>query len=435
MNNEESEIFKITNHIPFEKKIEFLDYISLSENSMNSNQKERIKKKVISHINKGLPEKRNPYKSAVIAASIMVCITAAGLSPVGQKVVADITEKLFFIPGEGKAVENNGNEIYILPQQLQYKSDSINVTVNSVTKNNKTIELVMSGTESWQNQKLIIQDDNGNKYTSSMSSIGSGNGWIGNYYFNDIPVDVKSFKILYTDVDILQVNLIKAESFSDYASMGPTDTKNNFGITLVPMKADNKIWFDLIQHSLQDREVFLYGKEDKEGHSHLGISINDEKGAAYNVEYPKNFGTTSKFYFNIKEPTQKFTVSIPEITLKYKVDNVITLPMPKEGEALVNKSITMHGFIFKITKIERKGNKVTLYADNGYDENKRENLSMVYLDMGAMSLGSYSWRFNDNIINEAYEFNINPKDKSLKLKFNEMHTIMKGPWSFEIYGK
>ncbi len=429
MNNEDKDIFELMDDIPYEEKLQLIDCINVDDTTIGNDQKERIKSGVMAKLKVNCIGSRNKIKFGIVAAGFILVLFFTGLTPFGQKVVADIAEKLFFIPGWGKAEVYEKDDIFILEQPIEYEEKARKVVVSSVTKIGNTMGITILG-DGWDS-KLTIEDENGNMYTSNSSVRTSG---FGEYYFSDIPAGVNGFKILCSDY-IIPITLKKAESYTDYTSMGPTDIKNNFGITLVPKKDGNKIWFDLIQHASKDRKVALYGKENKEGHSYINILVKDDKGKAYPVEHLDKLGTTSRFYFKTEGDAEKFTVNIPEITLEYKVDNELSIPMPKEGETHINKEIVMHGFKLKITKILRVGNNVKVFVDTENDESKCENLSVVLLDMAEMSLGGYSWKFDDNITNLYYVFDINPKNPKLKMKFKEMNTIMKGPWTFEINSK
>lgn len=429
MNNEDKDIFELMDDIPYEEKLQLIDCINVVDNEIGNDQKERIKSGVMAKLKVNRAGRKNRVKVGIVAAGFILGLFFTGLTPFGQKVVADIAEKLFFIPGWGKAEVYEKDDIFILEQPVEYEDKARKVIVSSVTKIGSTMGITILG-GGWDS-KLKIEDESGNVYESD-SALRSSK--LGEYYFYDMPAGVSSFKMLSSDC-IIPITLKKAENYTDYTSMGPTDIKNNFGITLVPKKDGDKIWFDLIQHTSKDKKVSRYGKDDKEGNGHINILVKDDSGKSYPIEHLDNTGTTSRFYFKTEGEAEKFTVSIPDITLEYKVDNEISIPMPKEGETQINKELVMHGFKIKITKILRVGNNVKVFVDTENDENKCENLSVAFLDMDIMSLEWYSWKYDDNITNLYYEFDINPKNRKLKIKFKDMNTIMKGPWTFEINGK
>lgn len=432
MNIEDKDIFKLMDSFSDEEKIQLLQCITFSETNIEIEQKNRIKNSVINKLKTTPAKKRNKIKVGIIAASIILCVILSALSPFGQRTLAELSEKLYFIPGLGKASENKGHDIFILSQPVNYSYSGNNITVNSVTKDDTALIINISGDGSFELMQLTIEDEKGNKYISSDSSLANGYGWLGIYDFINIPEEVNSFRVLLPDDASIPVTLKKAESYTDYESMGPTDVKNNFGITLVPTKLDDKIKFDLIQHQSQDKQVYSYGKSDIEGHNDVNILINDDKGKSYAVGHTNSTVPLSEFSFTPNSNSVKYTVQIPEITLTYKVNNEVTLPMPKEGENQINRNIDLHGFSLKITGIFREGNKVKVYVDTNYNENKRENLSNIFVDMTAMSLDYYKWNLNDHITTESIEFNIKPQDKKLKIKFKEINTIMNGPWIFEL---
>ena len=432
MNNADKDIFNLLDNIPYDEKIQLLDCLNVDETNVGNEQKNKIKSSVMIKLKNKSPRK-NKIKGGIIAASIILCIILSGFSPFGQKALAEIAEKLYFIPGLGKAVVNKEADIYILPSHIQFSHKGSNITISSITKDNTNMTINMYANNPLQLSKLTIEDESGNQYTNFMASTGIGDNWIGTYNFSNIPNEVNNFKILLSDTVKIPIKLKMAESYSDFQSMGPTDIKNNFGITLVYQYLADKIQFNLIQHQSQNKHVYLYGKSDIEGHNHINVLINDDKDKSYTLNHPTSYmGTLSEFSFTPDNNSVNYTVHVPEITLKYAAANEIILPMPAEGETSVNKTIEMNGFPLKITRILREGNKVKVFVDTNFNEDKPENLSTISLDMNAMSLNMYKWNFTNQITTESYEFNINPKDKKLKIKFSEMYTIMKGPWTFEI---
>jgi hypothetical protein len=432
MNKEDRDIFKLMDTIPYEEKLQLLDDITFSEADISVAQRDKIKSRVLNKL-KTSQVRKNKFKGRLVAAGIALCIILSALSPFGQKTLADIAKKLYFIPGLGRAAENAGQEVFILSEPIKYSNNKSNIEITTITKDNSRLTINMTISGYWEEGHLEIEDEQGNKYVSSISRIGSGYGWIAEYEFYNFPVQINSFTIPLPDGGSIPIALRKAESYEDFADMGPTDVKNDFGITLVPMQLSDKIKFDLIQHGSRDKQVWLYGKSDTKGHSNFNILIKDANGKSYSVEHPKSYmGTLSQFYFTTDSNSTKYTIKIPEITLKYDVNNEITLPMPEEGENQIDKVIDMHGFPLKITKILREENSVKIYVDSNYNKNNPENLSTIFVDFNAMGINHYKWNLNDDIITESIEFNINPKDKDLKIKFDKMYTIMRGPWVFEI---
>jgi hypothetical protein len=435
MSSIDKDIFNLLDGISDDEKMKLLDLIDLEETNMEEERKNKIKNNVMHKVKDGSLKSTKKVKRGLIAAGIALCLILSGFTPFGQKALAEVAKKLYFIPGIGKTVENKGHDIFILPTSIKASLTGNNVTISSITKD-CTRMIIRLYSDYALGSKLTVEDEKGNLYVSSASSTGQGNNFLGMYDFSNMPEQLNSFKIVLSKDSKIPVVLKMAESYADYNSMGPTDVKNDIGITLVPRKLGDKIQFDLIQHQTQNRQVSLYGKDDTDGHSHINVLVKDYSGKSYALDYPKSYaGTLSEFEFTPDSSLEKYIVQIPEITLKYKVDNEITLPMPKEGETQVGKVIEMHGFSFKITRIFREGIKVIVYVDTNFNENKPENLSFISLDMGAIPIDMYKWKLNNHITTESYEFNINPGDRKLKIKFNEMYTILKGPWTFEINDK
>jgi len=426
MNSEDKDMIKLLDGIENDEKIQLLADITVDETPINDMQRKKIKKGVMRKLKTTSSKKL--MKIGMLAASITICVLLSALSPLGRKTLAEIIQKLYFIPGLGKAEVNIGEDIFILPKPIEFVYNQNSITIISVTKNSTAMTINMSG-DNCVSERMRIEDEKGNTYQCSNYSYSSR---VGIYYF-DIPDDLKNFSIILSESDKIPIILEKAESYEDYTAMGPTDVNNGLGLTLVPTILDSKIRFDLIQHQYNDSQVSLYGKSDKEGHSHVNILIHDENGMPHPVEYADtHIGTLSYFNFTPDNKVKKYTIEVPEVTLKYNLNNKVTLPMPKEGETKLNEVLDLQGFPLKLIRVIRKKDHVTFYIDTSYDENKPENISSVMLDMGAMSLDHFKWNLNDQITTESFEFSIDTQDQKLTLYFNEMHTILKGPWEFQI---
>jgi hypothetical protein len=432
MNSEERDIIRLFKDILDDEMVKLMEDMDFEEIEIDEAQKNRMKKNVMSRV-KAKPSR---MKHGLIAAGIAGAILLSALSSPGQRALAEIAKKLHFIPGAGRIVETEAHDIYILQKPIQYFAEETDITINSVTLDGY-LTIRASGTGNYQGSKISIVDERGKSYTNNMGSVGSGNGWSGWFSFDNIPENLTSFKIILPGNIEIPITLTKAESFDDYANMGPTDVKNEVGITLVTTKVDDKVKFDLIQHNLKDKEIYLYGKRSQDGHYHTNINVNYHKGNSIKVEHPESYmGTLSEFYFIPSKDASKYTVEIPEVSLKYMVDNEIILPIPEsEGEMYIDKSTNMHGFNLRFTRVVRTGNLVRVYVDTGYDKNAVENLSEARLDMPALSLEMYRAPLKENITVDFYELEVKPGQKELKLKFNEMYTVMKGPWSFELTGE
>lgn len=431
MNNEDKDMMRLVDRFVYDEKIQLLEDITIEETNLNDEQRKRIKAGVMKQIR--LASFKKLMKAGILAASVTICVLLSALTPLGRKTLAAIAEKLYFIPGLGKAEMNQGTDIYILPKPIESLYNESTFSISSITKNSNFVTINMSGDyNSGATRTMQIEDEIGNRYNSIYSSIGLGNGWVGVFSF-DIPENLNHFNIVFSDDYKIPVTLVKAESYEDYSTMGPIDVCNNLGLTLVPTILNNKIRFDLIQHPYNDSQISLYGKSDKEAHEHVNILINDENNKSYSVEYPEtHIGTLSYFNFTPDSKSTKYTIQIPEVTLKYSISNKLTIPMPKEGSTEVNKVLDLQGFPLKITHVIREGDYVKVFIDTSYDENKPENMNNVILDMDAMSINYFKWNLNDQITTESFEFYIKPKDKKLTIKFKEMYTVLKGPWVFEI---
>lgn len=439
MNKEDKNIFDFMNSLSEEDSLKLLDDIDFDNEELNMEQKNKIKSNVINRIEQKSRERKPKLRNSLIAASVAALFIFTGFTPSGQKAVAEIIKKLYFIPGVGNVQESKGQELYVLPKPVKTSYDGGELVIKSAIRNRSSLSINMEGNQNInpENFKSIyIIDDSGKPYDKPGYSLGSGsNIWNGSLGFDNIPQDMNSFSIILPDKNKVHIALSIAESFSDYAAMGPTDIKNDLGITLVPAKEEGKMQFNLVQHPLKNRRVETYGQQvDLDNYGKFDITVKDDQGRQYELDYPKQYSSPlSEFYFIPKEDAKNYTVEIPEVELKYKTNETIKLPVPAEGELEVNKNFDIGGFTFTVKRIVRTANNIRIYVDTNYDSNKLENLSELKIQTinNDIRIG-YSWNLNKgNRTVEYYDLQVKPKDTSIRLKFSEFNTILKGPWIFK----
>lgn len=450
MDREEKDIFDFMNKLSEEESISLIEKIDVDQYQLSQEQTQRIQNNVFVKISntanmtnktnitsvKNTTRRKYLLSKKCLLAAGLIAIFAFGIfTPMGHRTLAEIIKKIYYLPGSGAVEEEKQSSIFTLSHAIRFKHESSELIVHSIIKNTEGMTVKLSGYGGGVIDKLTIVDEKGIKYTSSMSSYGVGYGWAGIYYFYNLPKNLINFKMKLKDNRMISINLKKAESHKDYSSIGPTAVKNNLGLTIAPIKDEGKIKFELIEHPSLNRNVELYGNEDKGGHSHINVFVKDKNARVYPVDYLKTYmGTLSEFYFKASTKYNSYSVEIPLVRMHYKIDNEIHLDIPKAGEVNINKVLYMNGFKFKIDHILRLSNKVRVYVDNYYNENKPENLSRFNLDSKTDSNGlvkMYSWKYDDNIIARYYEFEVTPEDSEIQIKFTDMYTILKGPWKFD----
>lgn len=385
---------------------------------------DRMELKIMRYIK--ISSTRRILKASLLAAVITLCLLVSAFTPFGRRTLADIIEKLYFIPGTGKAETAIEDDVYVLPKPIYYNTEKGSIVIQTATKQAGYVAIYLTGKFPVYSTNIKIEYNKKiYKYSKSVTGIGANN--IGEFLFA-VPDTADSFVLNINDQYRIPIELKKVEGFQDYEELGPTSVVNGFGLTLVPNRIDDKIQFHILEHQVNSAEVALYGSCDKEAHDNIHIEIEDNYENNYSVEYL----TQSSFSFTPEDNATSFSVCIPEVMLKYNLDNKLELPMPKEGETKVNIPINLHGFPITITKIIRKDKLVTLYTDTNYSTDANENITYFILDMDAMSIDYYHYKLNDKITTEAFEFYINPDKKKLVIHFKELYTTFKGPWSFEI---
>lgn len=431
MNKTDHNLFERTKDISYEDILLDCDNLSMDQNPINRDdlKLEHMKANVMKQV--GVSKtKRTAVKALLIASFVLIFLTTA-LSPFGRNTFAEILNKLYFIPGVGKAGIGDTESVYILPKPMIYKSENGTITIRTITKIADTMIIDVTSNVYLNKDSISIVDKN-LEYESSHTMLGQGENSTGRYEFK-IPSESDSYRMKLFDQYTIPFTLVEAESFDNYEEMGPTYRSNNFGLTLIPFRFNNQIQFEMIQHNTNQGTVALYGSYNKEMEDNISINILDNNDQTYVVDYPKShIGLQSSFTFTPMKEATSFTVNIPVITLKYELNSEWKIPMPKEGITEVNQTIDMQGFKVDITKIVRNNDKITVYVDTHYDLSIPENICYFMIDMDKMSLDYYHWLMNEQDAIEGFEFYINPKEKNLTINFNELYTTMKGSWKFQI---
>lgn len=432
MNNEEKDIFEFMSSLKEEEEIRLFESWQLDDEDLSDLQRKRIKTNVLKNVSKGKNKKN--IKRGIIAASIGVTLVLGSFTPFGQKAIAEISNIIYFVPGIGKVVESKDRNVYVLAESINYPYNDGIIVVKSIIKDSESMIMRFEGGVS--GVELKIMDDKGNSYKHDLGSSAES---ISEYSFYNLPKDLTTFSIILSNNAKIPIILESAKNVTDYASMGPSDIKSGLGLTIIPTVVQDKVRLNLVEHVLNGREISFYGYTGTDYKNHTDISIKDENGKLYNLEDPKaSFGTRTEFYFTPDKNISNLSIKIPQITLKYKINEEISLPIPKNGDLQINKTLNLKGFVFEITKVTRQEDKFRVYVSSNYDENKNENLTNVYLEAlrnkriePNASYGGYSWQFNENAVVTYYEFKIKPEDKTMILQLKDLYTNIKGPWNFK----
>ncbi len=407
-------------------------------------QRQRIKRNVLAHLpdkptnsesskDKSIGKGRRSLKVKilVIAAAVVLLVLAGSFTPTGRQILAEIREKLYFIPGLGEVIENQGTEVYVLGEPIELGPEGSRVLITSIIKQGRSLQIGMSG-DGYEAPVVTIEDKKGTVYESSHSWSGVGYGWTATYLY-EIPDDLLEFSIVISGSRIAQAKLVRARGFEDYAELGPTVYKNGLGLTVIASRGDYSVRLNIIEHAKSGRKVKLYGYYDRDAKRHTYIRITDDKGIIYPLdEYQWPSANVSAYSFTPDPDIDEYTVTIPQVQLSYKIDKKVTIPIPAEGKTVeIAKALDINGFELKLLKAERAGNTLRLYVDTGYSSKRAENISVLHLALPYGSY-SYSYNYNENVTVDRYDLEIRPGDKKVTITFTELVTSLKGPWEFEI---
>lgn len=437
MIDEEKYLFELMSELENDDEINLINLFEQQDCDLDDIQKNRMKKNVLKKVRK---TSFKHHRKSIIAAAIAMAVIIGGFTNLGKNVTAEILKTIYFIQGTGKVVESSDSNLYVLSNPINYPYKNGSIVVKSITKDSKSLIITLEGPAF---PELNIVDNRGNKYKDSGCERGmiAENKWINKYYFYKTPKDLKDFSITLAENQKIPISLINAKGYLNYASLGSTTIKNGLGITMVPTLIDDRIKLNLIDKLCKSGRVSLYGYQDTNSNDNLDILIKDEHGKLYNIEESKdsNDATRSQFYFKPDKGITKFTVQIPQVTMEYKLNKEIKLPIPKTGEIDINKTLILNGFNLKITKVSRQKDVYRVYVTTKYDKNKVENLNIVHVDalrsknsQPNSSYGGYGLELDQNAVVKYYEFKVNPEDKNMIMQFKELYTNLKGPWIFDL---
>jgi hypothetical protein len=437
MNRDEKAMYELMEGLTEEESIRLLESLHSNDTFLSESDRCRIKSNVITGINNASRKDIKHVRRILTAASVGVIIMLLGLTPFGKKAIADITSRLYFIPGIGSVVESTEQSFYILPEEITHSYKGSTIVIKSISKDSKSLIIRLEGSGYGAHIKPVIVDDKGNIYDINHGMSGIGKGWFGIYTFYNPPEHLNNFSILLSDEIKIPVNLKSATSFSDYSSLGPSDIKNGLGITLVPSKLENKVRIDLIEHAKKGRLISCYGY-DWVPNGGVDIVIKDQREKVYALEEAKHYyGTKSEFYFPLDSDAENFNVQIPHVTVKYNIEKKLILPVPKTGEVVINKTVKVNSYDFNISKVVRQGETYKVYVNMDYSKDSAENPLLLHLDSyrsngrGNEQLIGYGWTFDENLVVNCYEFQVRPEDKEMIIQLKELYTSLKGPWNFD----
>lgn len=418
-----------------------IELIDSKDSLPSKDQKDRIKKNVLSSISTKGPDtaerprakhKRSRIRLALAAVALII-ILATSFSPAGRYILAEIKERLYFIPGTGEVVRDNQSGVYLLDKPIELTDKSGKLIIKSIIKQGESLLIEMAG-DGDMPPKLVLQARDGSEYKSTNSWYASGDGWIGGSHYIT-PADMLDYRIILSGNIFAPVKLTRAQGVEDYEQLGPTEYKNGLGLTLVASRENGRVRLNPIEHPQAGRRVILYGYIDSEGGYNDNVIIKDSNGTSYPLTENKGPSRGANLSFEPNPDISEYHVKIPELLVQYDIREEVKIPIPEDGATVdLNKTLNINGFTLQILRAKRHGNRLKLFVDTDYDSKRAENINTLQLRLPYDSY-SYSDHYNDNLVIDHFDLEIRPGDKKLTITFDGLINSLKGPWAFDITSK
>lgn len=381
--NNNKDIYELINEIEFD--INDIDEIKVDELSQK-----RIKNKVMNKTKKKFNKKNKIIASTVAAVALII----AGVSPVGQDVIAEIKEKLFFIPGIG--ISKNSEDDKGLNSFVNFTIDGTEMLLKKVSNRNGELIIEIwfdnntAGDIELSNEKIKDAEEIRNK-TEKLMKIKVDNGEIKKAVGIGlgISVDNRNYMRAIFDVDknMKCFNLIVEDK-----DLGRVDISNKEDINLIDSnkKAEDKgflIGAELYEYNSK-KYLSFWNKGDFDSSKDLRIhypefKITDASGKEINYENSDTSRGVNEFVIE-DDFLSPLKVEVSKLYIDYPLEKKIDIPIsiPKIGEIIeLNKPIDISEIGEKVVlkTITRNGNNVELDFDiNSYKNKDSEIYGFKY---------------------------------------------------------
>lgn len=423
-NNRDKDIYELANDINF-------DLDDVIEIELDEILKKRINKNVKKRIKRSFSKRNKVIASTIATASLFFIV----ISPLGQEVIAEIKEKLFFVPGIG--VTNDANaKVLIVP--VNFKSEKGNFLIKGAISNNKKLDLelwILEGFSEYNLERDIkIKLPNNEVRVIDNYGIGSDGGKkCLRASFNNIDSNIDFFELLIGDETIGKINL---GNIKENKSIGENEVliDDKTLISAVTYEFENQTYIDFIGGEDFNLNNVGYTEFNKEH-----MKITDSKGKNINFDYSNISGNGKEFL--IKDSYDgNLLVEIDELDINYILKNnkKIKINIPKDGESVeINEVINIEELDEKILlkSVNREGNNLNLKFDvDKYG--KEDNMIAIMRGTGTIPHGTIGASEEDKSIIINIDINdVNLIDKlagTFNFEINSIQLRKYGKWKLKL---
>jgi hypothetical protein len=439
--SDDQDIFEMLDQLDEETKADIIHDVEMHEEmKLERKDLDKIKQKTFQKI--GIVQMERPKRplftgKRMIAASILGLVILSS-AIFNTEVLGALQKALQFIPGIGIVKEEDvPRERYILQHPVKVPIGGGSIEITGMMVDEEITQIIMSGTVARPGSIHLI-NELGTKYNIKSSHVSSSSRlWSGTFWYQG-KLDIKEHVTIqlggYSESINIPITLVKAKTFDSYEELGETVTIQDIAITALPSKFENKGRVTIVSRQPKEFWISDYGirgiyraPENKKLH------VFDDKGKKYDLEKPWGLSAPAReIYFNLQEGVQKYTMIIPEITVRYhdKVELSLNIPMESGMAIVIDQSFEIAGFPVEITKIERlEKNGIRLYMDLNYNEHEDKSLSNFRLDkMSHMAkLHGETGELLDYL-----EFDVEPNSNKIDITITDPQVVIRGPWIFEL---
>lgn len=410
---------------------ELLEDITIGDLKEQDINKEKIKENTMKSINN--LEKRKFLSKGKIAVAALVALALIGLSPIGEKVMASIGEKLYFIEGRGLVKTSENQQIYVLKEPIETKVNDENIMVRNIVSYGNSIEISVIGYgkqyDTGKSKVVSVKTKDGKELKRIFSGGGANEErWKSTEGFSTNE-QLKEVELFVLGEKVGDITLNTLDGKDSYGDIGDNKVNKNILIGGNSFNCVGKsfvsIWSNKDDQNSNPR-VDIINKND--------VEIKDSNNNLLSFDYSKyEQGTTREFQLEkvVKEP---LTVTIKGVNLSYNFDKPIKVEVdiPKEGEEItLNKEVAFPGLDEKIifTKISKNHGEITLVMEPSKGDRTITDLMFSRKGYGGSTdreAEKYTYRFKKEDLSTAENLS-----KKLKLEINRINLYQKGSWEFK----
>ncbi|MDB5054331.1 MAG: hypothetical protein JWM44_2381 [Bacilli bacterium] len=385
--------------------------------------------------------------SRLLVASLLALVLLASFAMGSPEIRAQIRKVFQYIPGFASVQETEGQTIlFVMPMPVVQKIGSGQLEIRGVSIGDKQSYVSLTGKNIAWLETITLRNEAGKSYvlSNSIESASSGE-WTGSYYIEGAIQATDQMVLAYGDIaPSVPFQLASAKTVDRVQDLGVTQTHQGISLTAVTAPADgDKTKVTIIPQLPANMRIESFGISPIYNLAQAKLSANDHKEIPF--EQDLTFPNPNEFYFHQGENKQgdyKLTLPALGVVRQSEQDDQITLPIPSNGVMMLNKQITILGFPVDLIRVERNPddpNKrdsdfIRIYFDLHYDAASRESLLSFWPDFAILKKSGGAGE-KSNETTKALEYmdlDVEHNAKEYTFYVKEAHTLVRGPWEFNL---